>query len=151
MNNPPARALAQVLGFSSAFPIVGHPTAVVMPIMQSNRWSSNDDPDDLQYMVAVTMPSPKRCVVIFLTGRMSLEECSSFVQAFDDSVLPPHKDLFFEHHTTVKCSSAGYTMMAGMPEWLEYFHRTFTTLEFTIEYTFNLHWHILRQYCSAVR
>ena len=108
---------------------------LVMPIMQSNRWSSNDDPDDLQYMVAVTMPSPKRCVVIFVTGRMSLEECSSFVEAFDDSVLPPNKDLWFEHNTTVKCSSAGYTLLDGMPKWLEYFCRIYTAREFTDEET----------------
>ena len=150
MNNPPARALAQVLGFSSAFPIVGHPTAVVMPTLKSNRWSSNDDPDDLQYMVAVTRPSPKRQIVVFVTGRMSLEECSSFVQAFDDSFLPPNKDLFFEHRTTVICSSAGYTLLDGMPEWLEYFHRIFLTWEFTTEYTFNLHWHIMRRYSPGV-
>ena len=122
-----------------------------MPIMQSNRWASNDDPDDLQYMVAVTMPSPKRCVVIFVTGRMSLEECSSFVEAFDDSVLPPNKDLWFEHNTTVKCSSAGYTLLDGMPKWLEYFCRIYTAREFTDEYSFNLHWHMLMQYCSGVR
>jgi len=115
-----------------------------MPIMQSPRWASNDDPDDLQYMVAVTMPSPKRCVVIFVTGRMSLEECSSFVEAFnDDSVLPPSKDLWFEHNTTVKCSWAEYALLDGMPKWLEYFCRIYTAREFTDEYSFNLHWHML--------
>ena len=116
----------------------------------------DDDPDDLQYMVVLIMFSPKRCVVIFLTGRMSLEECSSFVQAFDDSVLPPKEDLFFEHHTTVQCSSAGYTLLdTGMPKLLEYFRQRFefarqATCGFTDEYTYNLHRHILRQY-SMVR
>ena len=116
----------------------------------------DDDPDDLQYMVVVIMFSPKRFVVIFVAGRMSLEECNSFVQAFDASVHPPDKDLFFEHHTIVQCSSAGYTLLdTGMPKLLEYFRQRFefaefSTLEFTDEYTYNLHRHILRQY-SMVR
>ena len=112
----------------------------------------DDDPDDLQYMVVVIMFSPKRCVVIFVTGCMSLEECSSFVQAFEVSVHPPDKDLFFERHTTVNCSSSGYTLPDnGMPKLLEYFRQRFefaefSTLEFTDEYTYNLHRHVLRQY-----
>ena len=115
----------------------------------------DDDPDDLQYMVVVIMFSSKRCVVIFVAGRMSSEECSSFVQAFDASVHPPDKDLFFEHHTTVKCSSEGYTLLGGMPKLLEYFRQRFefarhATWGFTDEYTYNLHRHILRQY-SMVR
>ena len=116
----------------------------------------DDDPDDLQYMVVVIMVSPKRCVVIFVAGRMSSEECSSFVEAFDASVHPPDKDLFFEHHTTLQCSSAGYTLLdTGMPKLLEYFRQRFefarhATWGFTDEYTYNLHRHILRQY-SMVR
>jgi len=119
----------------------------------------DDDPDDLQYMVVVIMFSDKRCVVIFVTGRMSLEECNSFVQAFEVSMgvpqPPPDKNLYFEHHTTVKCSSEGYTLLGGMPKLLEYFRQRFefarhATWEFTDEYTYNLHRHILRQY-SMVR
>ena len=112
----------------------------------------DDDPDNLQYMVVVIMFSPKRFVVIFVAGRMSLEECSSFVQAFEVSVHPPDKDLFFERHTTVNCSSSGYTLPDnGTPKLLEYFRQCFefarrATWEFTDEYTYNLHRHVLRQY-----
>jgi hypothetical protein len=30
-----------------------------------------------------------------------------------------------------------------MPKWLEYFCRIYTAREFTDEYSFNLHWHML--------
>jgi len=120
----------------------------------------DDDPDDVQYMVVVIMFSDKRCVVIFVTGRMSLEECNSFVQAFEVSMgvlgqPPPDKNLYFEHHTTVKCMSEGYTLLGGMSQMLEYFRQRFefarqATCGFTDEYTYNLHRHILRQY-SMVR
>ena len=120
----------------------------------------DDDPDDVQYMVVVIMFSDKRCVVIFVTGRMSLEECNSFVQAFEVSMgvvgqPPPDKNLYFEHHTTVKCMSEGYTLLGGNSKLLEYFRQRFefarhATWEFTDEYTYNLHRHILRQY-SMVR
>ena len=114
----------------------------------------DDDPDDVQYMVVVIMFSDRRCVVIFVTGRMSLEECNSFVQAFEVSMgvpqPPPDKNLYFEHHTTVRCNSEGYTLLGGMPKLLEYFRQRFVDWEFTDEYTYNLHRHILRQY-SMVR
>ena len=117
----------------------------------------DDDPDVLQYMVVVIMCSTTRCVVIFVAGHMSLEECSSFVQAFKVSLHPPDKDVFFEHYTTIRCNSAGYTMLdnSGMPKWLEYFHQRFevtsrATWKFTDEYTYNLHRHIWMQY-SMVR
>ena len=113
----------------------------------------DDDPDDLQYMVVLLMfSSPRRCVVIFVSGCMSVEECNSFVQAFEVSRRPPDKDLFFERHTTVKCSSAAYALPDnGMPKLLEYFRQRFeyarrATWEFTDEYTYNLHGHILGQY-----
>jgi hypothetical protein len=140
--------LAQVLSFSNASPIVRF-QPLVMPIALEIY---DDDPDDLQYMVVLIMFSPKRCVVIFVSGCMSLEECSSFVQAFLVSVHPPDASLFFERHTTINCRSAGYTLPdSGMPWLLEYFRQRFefarrATWEFTDEYTFSLHRHILKHW-----
>jgi hypothetical protein len=125
--------------------------SLVMPISPNIY---DDDLDDLQYMVAVTVFSDQRCLVIFVSGRISLAECSAFVQAFKAFQIPD-KDLFFENHTTVRCSSEGYTLLGGMSQMLEYFRQRFefarqATCGFTDEYTYNLHRHILRQY-SMVR
>ena len=112
----------------------------------------DDDLDDLQYMIVVIVFSDQRCLVILFNGRMSLAECSAFVQAFEAFQIPD-KDLFFENHTTVQCSSAAFNVFGGMPELLEYFRQRFefarqTTWEFTDEYTYNLHRHILRRYTT---
>ena len=115
----------------------------------------DDDPDDLKHMVVVIMFPPNRCVAIFATGVMSLEECSSFVQAYEVSGHPPDIELFFERHTTVACSSKGYTFPDnGIPSLLEYFRQRFefarhATWGFTDEYTYNLHRHILGKYSQV--
>ena len=113
----------------------------------------DNDLDDLQYMVAVIVFSEQRCLVIFFSGRMSIAECSAFVKAFEFSRIP-NQELFFENHTTVKCSSEGFNVFGGKPELLEYFRQRFefarqASWEFTDEYTYNLHRHILRQYARV--
>ena len=89
---------------------------------------------------------PQRCVIILMSGDMTLEECASFLAQFDvNSTMPPRATDWFEH--PVRVTSGGFSWLCPAPPVLLYFCERLRGLEFTDEYTFHVHQHILSCWC----